>query len=310
MNRVNEPGVAGWRLKPAGRGGGRQLAGWSQGKAFPFIVLFLIFVSPLFAKTPKNVVALSKSVAELWTLSGGTIAGTTDDALELPGAENAVSVGTLTTASLEAILSVNPELVILTLDIPLHKTLNNNLKNLGIKTYIADVKSFGDYEKVMTDFTKLTGRKDLYQKNVADVKNQINSVKDDYKGKSSGTYYFVRVSAAKNKVLKNHFGNEIFADLGLESIIEDDSLLDELSVEELLAKNPDFIFVVMQGNEKKAVASFKAAYESNPVWKELIAVKNGKVVVLPKDLFNYKPNARWAEAYDAVIRNAELGSKN
>jgi len=309
MKNRYKPGVAGWRLKPAGKGGGRQLAGWRQGKAFPFIVLLLIFVSPMFAKTPKNVVALSKSVAELWSLSGGTIAGTTDDALELEGAENAVSVGTLTTASLEAILSVNPELVILTLDIPLHKTLNGNLKNLGIKTYIADVKSFGDYEKVMSDFTKLTGRKDLYQKNVVDVKNHISSIKADFKGKSNGTYYFVRVSAAKNKVMKNHFANEIFTDLGFTSIIDDDSLLDELSVEELLAKNPDYIFVVMQGNEKKAEASFKTAYENNPVWKELEAVKNRRVIVLPKDLFNYKPNARWAEAYE-VIRNVELGIKN
>jgi len=266
------------------------------------LLLLLIFVSPLFAKTPKNVVALSKSVAELWTLSGGSIAGTTDDALELEGAEKAVSVGTLTTASLEAILSVNPQLVIMTLDIPLHKTLNENLKNLGIKTYIADVKSFADYEKVMTDFTKLTGRKDLLKKNVTDVKTQIEKIRADYKGKNNGTYYFVRVSAAKNKVMKNHFGNEIFGDLGLKPIVEDDSLLDELSVEELLSKNPDFIFVVMQGNEKKAAASFKAAYESNPVWKELKAVKSGKVIVLPKDLFNYKPNARWAEAYEVVIR--------
>jgi len=264
-----------------------------------FLIAFLSAVS-LFAKGPKSVVALSKSVAELWTLSGGTLSGTTDDALELPGAENAISVGTLTTASLEAILSVNPDLVILTLDIPLHKTLNGNLKNLGIKTYIADVKSFADYEKVITDFTKLTGRKDLLKQNVTDVKNQINSIKADFNGKDKGTYYFVRVSAAKNKVLKNHFGNEIFTDLGLKSIVEDDSLLDELSVEELLSKNPDYIFVVMQGNEKKAEASFKSVYENNPVWKELKAVKNGHVIVLPKDLFNYKPNARWAEAYKVV----------
>lgn len=264
------------------------------------VLMFLLLASPFFAKTPKNVVALSKSVAELWTLSGGTIAGTTDDALGLARTENAVSIGTLTTASLEAILSVNPELVILTFDIPLHKTLNGNLKNLGIKTYIADVKSFADYEKVMTDFTKLTGRKDLYQKNVVEVRNQIKSIKSNFTGKNNGTYYFVRVSAAKNKLLKNHFGNEIFSDLGLKSIVEDDSLLDELSVEELLSKNPDYIFVVMQGNEKKAAASFKTAYENNPVWKELKAVINDKVILLPKDLFNYKPNARWAEAYKMI----------
>lgn len=268
-------------------------------KAF-IVILMTVFSFSLFAKPPKNIVALSKSVAELWTLSGGTITATTDDALELPGAENAVSIGTLTTASLEVILSVNPQLVILTLDIPLHKTLERNLRTLGIKTYIADVKNFSDYENVMADFTKLTGRKDLYKKNVSDVQNQIEKIKNLYAGKVKGTYYFVRASTTKNKVLKNHFGNEIFHDLGLESIIEDDNLLDELSTEQLLAKNPDYIFVTFQGNEKKGRESFKAAYENSPVWSELKAVKNDKVIFLPKDLFNYKPNARWAQAYEVV----------
>ena len=120
----------------------------------------LLFFTSLFAATPKNVVAVSKSVAELWTLSGGKLAGATDDALGLDGAEGAVSIGTTHTASLEAILSVNPDLVILTLDIPLHKTLNQNLKNLGIKTYIADVKSFDDYEM---RFNALNMRKDVFK---------------------------------------------------------------------------------------------------------------------------------------------------
>lgn len=270
----------------------------TENKKVLVMILTTVLSVSLFAKTPKNVVALSKSVAELWTLSGGTIAAGTDDALELPGAENAVSIGTLTTASLEAILSVNPQLVILTLDIPLHKTLEENLRALGIKTYIADVKSFSDYENVMSDFTKLTERKDLYKKNVTDVKNQIEKIKASHAGKTKGTYYFVRASATKNKTLKKHFGNEIFQDLGLKSIIEDDSLFDELSIEELLSKNPDYIFVTFQGNEKKGRESFKAFYENNPVWSELKAVKNNKIFFLSKDLFNYKPNARWAEAYN------------
>ena len=263
---------------------------------------FLVF-SSLFAAAPRNVVAVSKSVAELWTLSGGTLAGTTDDALGLAGVENAVSVGSVHAASLEAILSVNPELVILTLDIPVHKSINENLKNLGIKTYIADVKSFSDYEKIITDFTKLTGRKDLLKTNVTDVKKKISKIIASNKNGSQKTYCFIRASSTKNKVLKDHFGNEIFSDLGLKSIIEDDSLLEELSAEELLSKNPDYIFVIFMGDEKKGRESFNSAYEKNPVWSELKAVKNKHVIFLPKDLFNYKPNARWAEAYEIVAES-------
>lgn len=263
----------------------------------PSLVLFLFFImAPCFAE-PKNVVALSKSCAEMWILSGGKITGTTDDALELDAAKDAVSVGTLTTASLEAIISVEPELVLLTLDIPVHKTLNANLKALGYRTYVVDVKNFADYKKVMQDFTKLTARNDLFKKNVADVSEEIEKIVSKAEKDSGKTYYFIRVSSAKNKVLKDHFGNEIFQNLGLKSIVQDDNLLDEYSVEQLLVQNPDYVFVTTQGNEKKAMESFRSTYENNPVWKELKAVKENHVIVLPKALFNYKPNDKWAEAY-------------
>ena len=269
-----------------------------------------LFAAASKSNTVKKVVALSKSVAEMWLLSGGEISATTDDGLELEGAKNAVSVGGLTTVSLEAILSVNPELVLMTLDIPLHKKIHASLRDFGIKTYIADVKSFSDYEKVMADFTALTGRKDLYDKNVVQVKREIEKVlKKTGTPKVSttsadpttpATYLLLRVSSAKNKVLKDHFGNEIFQDFGLKSIVSDDSPLDEIGVEAIVNADPDYIFVVAQGDQKRADEAFYKAYKSNPAWAGLTAVKNDRVFMLPKELFNYKPNARWAEAYEVV----------
>ncbi len=276
-----------------------------------------LFAASSKAKSPagKKTVALSKSVAEMWRLAGGEVSATTDYGLELEGAKNAISVGGLTIASLEAIISVNPELVIMTLDIPLHKKIHASLRDFGIKTYIADVKSFADYEKVMTDFTALTGRKDLYDKNVVQVKKAIEKVvkknaqkvaaltRSPAAGRSgaaaseaSATYLFLRVSSAKNKVLKDHFGNEIFQGFGLKSIVSDDSPLDEIGVEAIVNADPDYIFVVAQGDQKRADEAFYKAYKSNPAWAGLTAVKNDRVFMLPKELFKYKPNDRWAEA--------------
>ena len=280
---------------------------------FIFVVTSGLQLSAASSKLPvyKKAVALSKSVAEMWLLAGGEVSATTDDGLELEGAKNAVSVGGLTTASLEAIISVNPELVIMTLDIPLHKKIHTSLRDFGIKTYIADVKSFADYEKVMSDFTSLTGRKDLYDKNVVQIKKAIEKIVKKAVVPSAGlsvaatpapseTYLFLRVSSTKNKVLKDHFGNEIFQNLGLKSIVSDDSPLDEIGIEAIVNADPDYIFVVAQGDQKKADEAFYKAYKNNPAWAGLSAVKNDRVFMLPKELFNYKPNARWAEAYEIV----------
>ena len=277
----------------------------SAKELFIIAAVFFAFTASTFAKAvktkmPGKVVALSKSVAEMWLLAGGSLAGTTSDGLELADAKNTVSIGSLTNASLEAIVALNPELVILTLDIPLHKKLEENLRSLGIKTYVADVKSFSDYANVMKDFTALTGKSNLYKKNVTDLHNEIKKIIDSVQASKKESYLFMRVSTAKNKVLKNHFGNEIFMDLGLLPIVDDNSQLDEISMEALLAANPDYIFVVAQGNEEKAEEAFYKAYKSNPAWKSLKAVQNNKIIMLPKDLFNYKPNARWAESYRLI----------
>lgn len=310
----------------------------------------------LSSSEPKSVVALSRSCAEMWLLSGGKLAGCTSDTfdllknsgekLEYSGLSNALSVGTLTTASLESIVSLNADFVILTNDIPLHKSLVGNLKSLGIKIYITEVNSFDDYERVMKDFTSMTGRADLFEKNVVLVKNEIEKIIEKQFGvstkavgdserlaessssratevvssKTAGTatdrlaestnekgvksseptYLFLRVSSAKNKVMKNTFGNEIFENLGLVSVASDSSALDELSFESILKSDPDYIFVVSQGNQKNAEESFHREYQSNSAWKNLKAVQNNHVKMLPKELFNYKPNANWAEAYRYV----------
>lgn len=263
---------------------------------------FFLLSAENLKKNPQNVVGLSKSVSQMWLLSGGKLVGTTEDSFELENIGNAISVGTLTTTNLEAIVSLNPDLVILTLDIPVHKKISENLQNLGIKTYIVDVKKFDDYKKVMKDFTDLTEKKDLYQKNVLDVENQIKKIVEKNHQKNKGkTYLFFRVSSTKNKVLKNHFGNEIFTNLGLKSVVKNDNSLDELSIEAILNENPDYIFVVAQGNQKKADEAFYNSFEKNPVWKELKAVKNRNVFMLPKELFNYKPNENWANAYQYIV---------
>ena len=284
-----------------------------------FILLFNFLGTGLWAKE-KNVVALSKSLAEMWLLAGGKLSGLTDDALELPECKNAVSVGSTHTASFEAIISLNPDLVLLTQDIPSHKKLHLNLNSLGIQVYVVDVKNFSDYEKVMRDFTSMTGRKDLYQKNVEAVKKDIEKIvltrrglsllesttrglspADTSRGLSPAeTYLFLRISGTKNKVLKDHFANEIFQDLGLVPVVNDSLSLDEIGIEAIVTSDPDYIFIVYQGNQKNAEDSFYKAYQSHPAWKDLSAVKNGKVHILPKELFNFKPNERWALAYQTV----------
>ena len=256
-----------------------------------------------------TVVAVSKSIGDLWLLSGGELAGMTEDGMDLEGiSENTEIIGTVTNPSLEAIAALSPGMVLLSGELPTHKNLAEELESRGISPRMISVNSFSDYDKVMKELTGMTGREDCYKKNVTDVKERIDQILQSASEKElkKGTYLALRVSATKNKALKDdYFACEIFNAFGLENIAQDNSAFDELNLEAILDADPDLIFVVEQGKSAEAQESFAEAFSGKAVWQELAAVRNGCVYMLTKDYFQYKPNARWDEAYQYVMELLE-----
>ena len=96
---------------------------------------------------------------------------------------------------------------------------------------------------------------------------------------------------------------EMLADLGCINIADQDqSLLEDLSMEAILAADPDKILIVLQGADPEpAKAQLEGEVLSNPAWQQLTAVREGRVYYMDKDLYHLKPNARWGEAYDHLV---------
>ena len=247
-------------------------------------------------------VALSRSAGELWLLAGGELSGVTEDGLDLEGIEpETISAGSITQPNAEAILAAMPQLCLVSEDIPAQKELEPLLSQAGVEVVPVEVNSTADYAAAMLAFTQRTGREDLYRQNVTAVLDGIEAVKERVPDGEHGSFLAIRVSATKNKVLKqDYFACEIISDMHLHNIAGDDSSLDLLSMEGIAAADPDYIFVVMQGEEEKAMQALEESFSSHPVWSQLSAVQHGHVIMLPKDNFQYKPNARWATAYEYV----------
>ena len=207
-----------------------------------------------------------------------------------------VSVGGLMNASAEAIVALNPDLVLLSADIPSHKKLRSTLEEAGFNVLAVNIDDFEDYDRAMKQFTNDTGDHASYEKNVSAVAKEISDFKKNHR--LAGTALFMQISSTKNKVLKrDNFVVRMGTDLGLTNVADDDSGLTEANVEAILELNPDYIFLIPMGIEKKAEQSYEEAFAQKDGWKELSAVKKHHVYSLPKDLFRYKPNNRWAEAY-------------
>ncbi|MDL2238342.1 ABC transporter substrate-binding protein, partial [Christensenellaceae bacterium OttesenSCG-928-K19] len=128
----------------------------------------------------------------------------------------------------------------------------------------------------------------------------VDAVLEEISGNSGKTALFLRASSTDVKAkADDNAACAILHDLGVDNIAAgDDSLLESLSMEAIIERDPDYIFAVMMGGDADAEATLQSMLMANPAWKDLSAVQNGNFEILPKELFHYKPNADWGRAYE------------
>lgn len=262
------------------------------------------------AVTPERVAALIGSFADVWQLAGGEVCACPEDAWEDFGLElpDAVNLGGAHSPSLEILLSSNPDFVIASASTAADVEMKEPLEGAGINVAYFDVNCFDDYLSMLEICTDITGRKDLYKQNGTDVKAKIDEIKkqveDANLSDSERTVLLIRTAATvvKAKNSKGTVLGEMLKDLGCINIADsDEALLESLSIESIIRQEPYRIFVVTMGNDtEKAIKNLTQMMEENPAWGTLDAVKNNRIYVMDKKLFNMKPNAKWADAYEKL----------
>ena len=175
---------------------------------------------------------------------------------------------------------------------------------MGIPCGYFRLDSFEDYRELMAQFCAVTGRADLYEENVLSVEMGIAALRDKLPEAPGLSALLLRAysTGMKAKTDDNPAG-KILKDFGLENPAESNpSLLEELSIEKIILDDPDYIFVMTMGSETEAREYLRANVESDPAWSGLSAVKNGRYIILPQELFHYKPNDRWDDSYEYLAK--------
>lgn len=259
----------------------------------------------VFAHTPTRVVALLGSFGEAWLDAGGALIGITEDAVSeraLALDEGISIIGSVKSPNLEVILSLEPDFAILSADLSAHRQVAESLEQAGIPYGLFHVEYFSDYLALMEGFTALTGRDDLYRTNGLDIQAQIGEILSGPAPGEGRTALLMRAysTGCKAKGSDNQTG-AILRDLGFTNVADlYPSMLEELSMETILEEDPDCIFVTTMGDPDRALENFRQQIESNPAWGYLTAVQEGRCFVLPQDLFHFKPNTRWGDAYQYI----------
>ena len=251
---------------------------------------------------------LNSSLADLWQLAGGSVDITVEESVERGFASpEALLVDSASGRNIntELLVAAEPDLVIGSADTASHVRLSSFLDKAGIDMILVDMDSFDDFLSVFHTLTDITGRSDLYEKYGEGQKTAIEEIIANAAGyESKPCVLFVRAGSAfsyvKAKRTDDHFAAKIIEDLGAVNIADEYGMLtDSLSLEAVLESNADKILVVPQGDEDASIAYITDLF-SQPGWRDVRAIENGSVYFLPKELFHFKPNGRWAEAYEMM----------
>ena len=264
---------------------------------------------------PQRVAALLGSFAQIWQLAGGEVCATADDAwddlhLDLP--DDTVNLGNTKELSLELLLSSQPDLILASANTRQNLEWMETLDAAGIPTAYFDVANFDDYLHLLKLCIDLTAREDLYEKHGLSVKTHIQSQLNRASARNSNPTVLVMRASASSVTVKNSQDNvlgEMLRDLGCQNIADSDtSLLENLSIEGILAADPDYIFIVQRGDDAEGTRkNVETMFQENPAWQQLTAIKEGNLYFMDKNLYNLKPNHRWGEAMEKLEDILENG---
>lgn len=257
---------------------------------------------------PQRVAAMIGSFADVWCLAGGkdTLVATADDtwtSFDLDLDDSVVNLGAIKEPNLEALLAAEPDFILASCNTTANLELEGTFEEAGIPVAYFDVQNIDDYQTMLDICTQLTGCPDravTYGDEVAEQVAQAVAMQDG----SQPTVICIRAtgSSCKVKGSEDNLLGEMLADLGCVNLADQNgALLEDLSLEAIIAGDPDYIFAVLQGSDSTdAQAMLEQTLLSNPAWNQLRAVQEGRFYTLDHQLYNLKPNARWGEAYQQL----------
>ncbi len=250
------------------------------------------------ASPPRRIISLAPSMTEiLYALGlGDNIIGVTTYCDYPPEAKKKPKVGGMSNPSLEAVVAMKPDIVVMTTD-GNPKEFEERLRSFKIKTYVFRARRLRELAHGIRELGQALGVPGQAEKLATEVESDIEKfsssslvqslpTKDSIGGQSSRKVFFIvwpepLIAAGPNTVI-----DDTLTLLGQENIAGAAGIeYPKYSLEEVIRQAPDIIFIgKSMGMDMRAM--------SEGILKRMTsvpAVKNGKVYFLSDRLFRLGP---------------------
>lgn len=260
------------------------------------------------AKQPETVISLAPSTTQWMQKLGAEnlLIGATEHC-EISGDYEVTRYPVYPEPSYEALVAAAPDLII-TADIadPRHVA---KMRQLGLPVLVLNHDGF---DGVVSDGQTLgaaISRVDAAQNVMAQLQADRQAVADSVATRESPPKVLLTLNTKLDYVAgPGSYADDLLQLAGANNVAsEAGAMWPQLSREAILSADPDVIIVTstLGQDEAQARADALAALREDPIWRELSAVKNGRVEVIDSQLMNV-PGPRMGEALKTVA--AKVGN--
>jgi len=248
-------------------------------------------------KVPQRIVSLTPSITEiLFALDlGDKVVGVTDacdypqEALAKP------KVGAYFATSLETIINQNPDIVLS----DGHDSVYEQLESLGVTVVVIQPQSIDGLLLDIELVGQITDNEEEAEELVAEMKRRIDAIAAETTGVEKPTVFYVVDASDPAKPWTAGAGSFIDALISLaggDNIAATEDQYTQFSLEALVSADPGMII-----GPTSHGTSFLPDFASLSGWKEMSAVKEGKVYLIEADLIS-RSGPRIVEGLEEMAR--------
>lgn len=253
-------------------------------------------------RNPKRTVICYASLAQVWYCAGGKAVGISQvrskETLP-PEARDLPAAGGTTTPNSEKVLSLKPELVLLNAKYERHHAFQRILDNSGVESILLDYRTYDDFLKLLDLFSRLNGLKVSENETVRKITVAVDALCKRTAEERKVRFAMLFITGNSFSLEPSGMQNALIASrLGGENILPSNaSTRQKLSMEALLMADPEVIFMVTPVSREEDRKKVAAPLLNHPAWKQLSAVRNDRVHLLPSELFLFQAGPRFPEAF-------------
>jgi iron complex transport system substrate-binding protein len=206
------------------------------------------------------------------------------------------SVGGTVDPSVEAIVNLRPDLVI-SWEADKRQATREKLMSLGIRVFVLRMQDTTDIFRGIARLGHLSGHDSAAASIAAAVRDTLAAVRRAAAAYPSPSVFYVVFNDPPMTAGPNTFLGELIALAGGKSIFADSELLwPNVAMEEIVRRDPDMLVVPVGEFRANAIERFR----KQAGWKDLRAVRTGRVVDVPSDLLS-RPSPRIAKAAQVLL---------